>query len=147
MFAGEGPIFQQFAAEIADDIVLGMHPENTAVPSATDFAVFLRMNPAAASKGHNVLVQMGVLYKKRGSGLVCRSRSSRHSPGPAAGAISKAISAPTSPGGRCSRNHGQRTALDDRRRRGSGMTNAIGTRTASRMFGRSRALDDITFTV
>ena len=69
MFAGEGPIFQQLAAKIADDIVAGTYPEETAVPSATDFALFFQMNPATASKGVNLLVELGVLYKKRGIGM------------------------------------------------------------------------------
>ncbi|MEA9987138.1 GntR family transcriptional regulator [Subtercola sp. RTI3] len=69
MFAGEGPIFQQLAAKIADDIVGGTYAEETAVPSATDFAVFHQMNPATASKGVNMLVELGVLYKKRGIGM------------------------------------------------------------------------------
>jgi GntR family transcriptional regulator len=69
MFAGEGPIFQQLAAKIADDIVAGTYAEETAVPSATDFALFFQMNPATASKGVNLLVELGVLYKKRGIGM------------------------------------------------------------------------------
>jgi len=69
VFTGDGPIFQQLAAKIADDIVEGTYPEETPVPSATDFAVFYRMNPATASKGVNMLVELGVLYKKRGIGM------------------------------------------------------------------------------
>lgn len=69
MFTGESPIFQQLAAKIADDIVSGTYPEESAVPSATDFAVFFQMNPATASKGVNVLVDLGALYKKRGIGM------------------------------------------------------------------------------
>lgn len=69
MFTGETPIFQQLAAKIADDILSGVHPEETAVPSATDFAAFHRMNPATASKGVNLLVEMGALYKRRGIGM------------------------------------------------------------------------------
>ena len=69
MFTGEGPIFQQLAARVADDIVSGTYPEETAVPSATDFALFHQMNPATASKGVNMLVDLGVLYKKRGIGM------------------------------------------------------------------------------
>jgi GntR family transcriptional regulator len=69
VFTGESPIFQQLAAKIADDIVAGTYPEETSVPSATDFAVFYQMNPATASKGVNLLVEAGVLYKKRGIGM------------------------------------------------------------------------------
>jgi GntR family transcriptional regulator len=69
VFTGDSPVFQQLAARIADDVVAGTYPEETAVPSATDFAVFYQMNPATASKGVNILVEAGVLYKKRGIGM------------------------------------------------------------------------------
>lgn len=69
MFAGEGPVFQQLAAKIANDVLAGAYPEETAVPSAVEFAVFHQMNPATASKGVNLLVELGVLYKKRGIGM------------------------------------------------------------------------------
>lgn len=69
MFPGDDPIFQRLAATIADDIVSGVYPEETAIPSATDFAVFYQMNPATAGKGVNLLVDLGALYKKRGVGM------------------------------------------------------------------------------
>jgi len=69
MFSGEAPVFQQLAAKIADDIVAGVYPEESAVPSAMDFAAFHRMNPATASKGVNLLVELGALYKQRGVGM------------------------------------------------------------------------------
>lgn len=69
MFVDKGPAFQQLADKIADEIVAGTYPEGTAVPSATDFAVFHQMNPATASKGVNLLVELGALYKKRGIGM------------------------------------------------------------------------------
>lgn len=69
MFTGDNPIFQQLAAKITDDIVSGTYPEESAVPSATDFALFYQMNPATASKGVNMLVDLGALYKKRGIGM------------------------------------------------------------------------------
>ena len=69
MFEDEGPAFQRLAARIADEIVAERYPEGTAVPSATDFALFHQINPATASKGVNLLVELGVLYKKRGIGM------------------------------------------------------------------------------
>ncbi|MBO1751757.1 GntR family transcriptional regulator [Actinotalea sp. BY-33] len=69
MFTEDAPIFQQLAARIADDILAGVHPEESPVPSATDLAVFHQINPATASKGVNVLVDLGALYKKRGIGV------------------------------------------------------------------------------
>lgn len=69
MFSGDSPVFQQLAAKIADDILEGSYPEETSIPSATDFALFYQMNPATASKGVNMLVELGALYKKRGIGM------------------------------------------------------------------------------
>ena len=73
MFTNDSPLFQQIADRIADDIAAGTYPEETAVPSATDFAVFLHMNPATVSKGVNLLVDRGLLYKKRGIGMFVAS--------------------------------------------------------------------------
>jgi DNA-binding transcriptional regulator YhcF (GntR family) len=39
------------------------------VPSTNEFAAFHRINPATAGKGVNLLVDAGVLYKKRGIGM------------------------------------------------------------------------------
>jgi len=69
VFNSDSPVFQQLAARIADDVVAGVYPEETAVPSATDFATFFQMNPATVSKGVNLLVDLGVLYKRRGIGI------------------------------------------------------------------------------
>jgi GntR family transcriptional regulator len=73
VLADEVPIFQQLAAQIAENIATGVYPEETAVPSATEFALFYQMNPATASKGVNLLVEQGVLYKKRGIGMFVSS--------------------------------------------------------------------------
>lgn len=69
MFSGEAPIFQQLAKLISDGIVSELYPEESAVPSAAELAVFHRINPATASKGVNLLVERGLLYKKRGVGM------------------------------------------------------------------------------
>ena len=69
MFSEGSPIFQQLAAQIANDIVAGTYPEGTAVPSASEYAIFYQMNPATAGKAVNVLVEQGVLFKKRGVGM------------------------------------------------------------------------------
>ena len=69
MFTDDSPIFQQLAGLIADDIVAGTYAEESSVPSTYDYAVFYKMSPATAAKGVNVLVEQGVLYKKRGVGM------------------------------------------------------------------------------
>jgi GntR family transcriptional regulator len=63
------PIFLQIAEQIENDIIAGALPEETQVPSTNEFAVFHRINPATAGKGVNLLVDDGVLYKKRGIGM------------------------------------------------------------------------------
>jgi GntR family transcriptional regulator len=63
------PIFQQIAEQIENDIISGVLPEETQVPSTNEFAAFHRINPATAGKGVNVLVDEGILYKKRGIGM------------------------------------------------------------------------------
>ncbi|KAA0976518.1 GntR family transcriptional regulator [Paeniglutamicibacter gangotriensis] len=69
MFTDDRPIFQQLADLLADDIAAGVYPEGAAIPSATDLGVFFRLNPATVSRGVNLLVDRGVLFKKRGVGI------------------------------------------------------------------------------
>lgn len=63
------PLFQQIAEQIASDIISGVLPEESQVPSTNEFAAFLRINPATAGKGVGLLVDSGILYKKRGIGM------------------------------------------------------------------------------
>ena len=63
------PIFQQIAEQIENDIISGALPEESQVPSTNEFAAFYRINPATAGKGVNLLVDEGILYKKRGIGM------------------------------------------------------------------------------
>lgn len=63
------PIFIQIAEQIENDIISGALPEGSQVPSTNEYAAFHRINPATAGKGVNVLVDAGILYKKRGIGM------------------------------------------------------------------------------
>ena len=63
------PIFLQIAERIEDDIIDGRLSEEAQVPSTNQFASFYRINPATAAKGVNLLVDQGILYKKRGLGM------------------------------------------------------------------------------
>ncbi|KRG12265.1 GntR family transcriptional regulator [Lederbergia galactosidilytica] len=63
------PIFQQIAERIEDDIIEGSLLEEQQVPSTNQFASFYKINPATAAKGVNLLVDEGILYKKRGIGM------------------------------------------------------------------------------
>lgn len=73
MLAGDKPIFQQIADHISGEILAGTYAEETQVPSTNEFAAFYRINPATAGKGVNLLVDRGILYKKRGIGMFVAS--------------------------------------------------------------------------
>ena len=63
------PIFLQIAEQIENEIIDGSLAEESQVPSTNEFAAFHRINPATAGKGVNLLVDAGILYKKRGIGM------------------------------------------------------------------------------
>lgn len=63
------PIFQQIAERVENDILSGALSEEGQVPSTNEFAMFYRINPATAGKGVNLLVEQGILYKRRGIGM------------------------------------------------------------------------------
>lgn len=68
-FSDEKPIFLQIAAMLENAISSGAYAEEGQIPSITELAVAHKINPATALKGINVLVDEGLLYKKRGLGM------------------------------------------------------------------------------
>ena len=62
------PIFVQIAERIEEDILAGRLAEEQ-VPSTNQFAALYQINPATAARGVNLLVDQGILYKKRGMGM------------------------------------------------------------------------------
>lgn len=68
-FEDERPIFLQIAQQIEDGILSGAFPEETQIPSTTEISVNYKINPATALKGINLLVDEGIVYKKRGLGM------------------------------------------------------------------------------
>ena len=72
-FDSDVPIYIQIAEEIEDAILTGSFPEETQVPSTTEISVAYKINPATVLKGMTMLVDQGILYKKRGIGMfVCK---------------------------------------------------------------------------
>lgn len=63
------PIFMDLADRIAADILAGLIPEETQVPSTNELAAHYRINPATAGKALNRLVDQGIVYKRRGVGM------------------------------------------------------------------------------
>ena len=62
-------IYLQIAAMLEDDILRGVLLEQERVPSTNELARAYSINPATAAKGINLLVEEGILYKKRGIGM------------------------------------------------------------------------------
>jgi DNA-binding transcriptional regulator YhcF (GntR family) len=68
-FNNEKPIYLQLAEAIEDDILKGIFEEEQQVISTTEISINFKINPATAGKGINLLVDEGILYKKRGVGM------------------------------------------------------------------------------
>ena len=62
-------LFLQIAESVEDAIIDGSLLEEGQAPSTNELAAFYRINPATAAKGVNMLVDKGVLYKRRGIGM------------------------------------------------------------------------------
>ncbi len=62
-------LFLQIAESVEDSIIDGSLAEEAQAPSTNELAAFYRINPATAAKGVSMLVDKGVLYKRRGIGM------------------------------------------------------------------------------
>ena len=65
----EKSIYLQISEMIEDEILRDILKEEEQVPSTTELSKFYKINPATAAKGINLLVDKGILYKKRGIGM------------------------------------------------------------------------------
>ncbi|MFA5659069.1 MAG: GntR family transcriptional regulator [Oscillospiraceae bacterium] len=65
----ERPIYIEIASLIEDAILSEAFEEETQIPSTTELSVKMKINPATALKGINMLVDQGIIYKKRGLGM------------------------------------------------------------------------------
>ena len=72
-FNTEKSIYLQIAEGIEHDILQNIIEEETQAPSTNQLAVMYRINPATAAKGINLLVNDGILYKKRGIGMFVKT--------------------------------------------------------------------------
>ena len=69
----EKSIYLQIKEMIEQDILRDILLEEERVPSTNELAKLYAINPATAAKGVNLLVDEGILYKKRGIGLFVAS--------------------------------------------------------------------------
>lgn len=65
----EKSIYIQIREMIENDILRDILLEEERVPSTNELAKAYAINPATAAKGVNLLVDEGILYKKRGIGM------------------------------------------------------------------------------
>lgn len=65
----EKPIYMQITEIIETDILKGVLLENGRAPSVSKLAKSCTVNQATVSKGIDILVKKGILYKKRGIGI------------------------------------------------------------------------------
>lgn len=65
----EKSIYIQIKEMVEKDILREILLEEERVPSTNELARLYAINPATAAKGINLLVDEGILYKKRGIGM------------------------------------------------------------------------------
>ncbi|MEF2877572.1 MAG: GntR family transcriptional regulator [Blautia sp.] len=65
----EKSIYLQIKEMLEQDILRDILLEEERVPSTNELAKLYAINPATAAKGVNLLVDEGILYKKRGIGM------------------------------------------------------------------------------
>ncbi len=63
------PIFLQIARELEDAIFKGVYSEGDQIPSTNELSALLTINPQTVLKGMTILVNEGIIYKKRGLGM------------------------------------------------------------------------------
>ena len=74
---GAAPLFRQIAMLVEDSIVNGDLAAGQQVPSTNELAGFHDINPATARKGLGLLVERGVLFKRRGVGMFVTDKARR----------------------------------------------------------------------
>lgn len=68
-FDDKSPLFMQIKQRIEDLIVSGAFAVDEQIPSTTQIVQFYKINHITVAKGVNLLVDEGILYKKRGLGV------------------------------------------------------------------------------
>lgn len=63
------PIFMQIAEQLELAIFGGAFVEDSKIPSTNELATLLNINPHTVLRGMNILVDEGIIYKKRGLGM------------------------------------------------------------------------------
>jgi DNA-binding transcriptional regulator YhcF (GntR family) len=75
VFDDRSPIYRQIAGRIEDEVLSGALAGDEQVMSTNRYAAFHRINPATVNKAFQLLVDDGVLYKRRGVGMFVSPRA------------------------------------------------------------------------
>ena len=65
-FTGGEPIYIQIASQLEEAIFTGVFSEGEQIPSTTEISRDFHINPATVLKGMNILVEAGLIEKRRG---------------------------------------------------------------------------------
>jgi DNA-binding transcriptional regulator YhcF (GntR family) len=65
----EKPMFVQIIEMIEDDILAGVYDTDDLIISTPQISRLLSVNPATAQRAITVLIDRGIVYKKRGIGM------------------------------------------------------------------------------
>ncbi len=87
----ETPLFVQIAESIEDDVFTGLYAEGDRVPSTNEVAALFGINPHTVLKGMNILVDEGIIHKRRGMGMFVSDGALREDPLEAAGGVLRAL--------------------------------------------------------
>lgn len=68
-FTGGEPIYIQIASQLEEAIFTGVFSEGEQIPSTTEISRDFHINPATVLKGMNILVEAGLIEKRRGIGM------------------------------------------------------------------------------
>ena len=68
-FDDSSPLFLQIKERIEDQIISDALTTDEQIPSTTQIVDFYKINHITVAKGVNLLVDEGILYKKRGVGM------------------------------------------------------------------------------
>ncbi|NQT61679.1 MAG: GntR family transcriptional regulator [Candidatus Marinimicrobia bacterium] len=72
-FDQKTPIYQQLAESIRQDILSGALPAEMAIPSVRQISVEYGLNPQTVLNATQLLIQEGLLEKRRGLGMFVQS--------------------------------------------------------------------------
>ncbi len=76
-FDQKTPIYQQLAESIRQDILSGALPEETAIPSIRQISSEYSLNPQTVLNATQLLIQEGLLEKRRGLGLFVEKKAQK----------------------------------------------------------------------